>query len=59
MQRFTFPQQAQGLLEPFGLISNHFRPRRHLLTAQAYRAVLADRFRTWRVMTETAAAALA
>jgi putative transposase len=58
MQRFKSPRQVQQFLEPFALIGNDFRPRRHLLTAQDYRAVMAERFRAWRVATETAAAVL-
>jgi len=47
MRRFKSPQQAQRFLEPFGPIREHFCPRRHLLSAPAHRAILADRFATW------------
>jgi len=48
MQRFKFPAQAQrfpSCLEP---IRGHFCPRRHLLPAARYRAVLTARFAIWR-----------
>jgi len=32
---------------PFGIISSHFRPRRHLLTAERYREEMELRFETW------------
>jgi putative transposase len=52
MQRFKSPEQAQRFLEPIGVIGDHFRPRRHLLPADRYRAVMAERFRSWREVTE-------
>jgi putative transposase len=55
MRRFKSPGQAQRFLEPFGPISDHFCPRRHLLGAAAYRRVLAQRFLTWRAITSNAA----
>lgn len=42
MQRFKSPVQAQCFLEPFSAVFNHFRPRRHLLSASGYRAVMAE-----------------
>jgi putative transposase len=33
MQRFKSSEQAQRFLEPFSTVCNHFRPRRHRLTA--------------------------
>ena len=48
MQRFKSAYQAQSFLEPFSAVFNHFRPRRHLLTATCYRAVIDERFRAWR-----------
>lgn len=48
MQRFKSPRQAQSFLEPFSAVCNHFRPRRHLLSASCYRAVMDERFHSWR-----------
>ena len=47
LQRFKSPRHAQGFLELFGQIGNHFRPRRHLLTAAQYRQIRGERFQTW------------
>jgi hypothetical protein len=33
LQRFKSAEHAQRFLVPFSAVSNHFRPRRHLLTA--------------------------
>src|SRR5690349_21263291 len=48
MQRFKSPDQAQGFLSAHSMIYGHFRPRRHLMSASAYRQVRAKAFRTWR-----------
>jgi putative transposase len=48
LQRFKSPAHAQRFLEPFSAVGNHFRPRRHLLPAQQYRQLRAERFRQWR-----------
>ena len=48
LQRFKSPEQAQRFLEPFSAVCNHFRPRRHLLTAEQYRRIRAERFGQWR-----------
>ena len=56
LQRFKSPAHAQQFLAPFGPISDHFRPRRHLLTAPAYYQLLRTRFATWREVTGVAAA---
>jgi putative transposase len=48
MQRFKSPEQAQRFLACFEPIRGHFCPRRHLLPAARYRAVLADRLKVWR-----------
>src|SRR5215467_8870201 len=37
LQRFKSAEHAPRFLGPFSAVSNHFRPRRHLLTASAYR----------------------
>jgi putative transposase len=54
LQRFKSPEQAQGFLEAFGQIGNHFRPRRHLLGAGQYRALMHERFQIWHEVTGTA-----
>jgi putative transposase len=51
MQRFKSPGHAQRFLSAYGPISQHFRPRRHLLPAGEYRRVMADRFEIWREVT--------
>ena len=48
LQRFTSPEHAQQILEPFSAVHNHFRPRRHRLSAGQYRQCRAERFRQWR-----------
>ncbi|ETW95413.1 MAG: transposase IS6 [Candidatus Entotheonella factor] len=57
MQGFKSPGHAQRFLSAFGPISQHFRPRRHLLSASAYRKEMADRFESWVEVTGTAWAA--
>ena len=47
MQRFKSPAQAQRFLTAFSSICNHFRVRRHLLTATEYRSLMQERFCTW------------
>ena len=47
MRRFKSAGHAQRFLSAFGIISNHFRPRRHLLTAERYREEMQMRFATW------------
>ena len=48
MQRFKSPPQAQRFLSSHGMIYGHFRPRRHLITADQYRRARAEAFRIWR-----------
>jgi putative transposase len=48
MGRFRCPTSAQRFLSAFARVCNLFRPRRHLLSASEYRAILRDRFTTWR-----------
>jgi len=48
MRRFKSAGQAQRFLSAFGIISSHFRPRRHLQTAERYREEMQMRFATWR-----------
>ena len=47
MKRFHTPGGAQRFLAVFSVLSPHFRPRRHRLTADDYRTEMADRFATW------------
>jgi putative transposase len=47
MRRFKSPGHAQRFLSAYGPIAQHFRPRRHLLPAPAYRQELRQRFHTW------------
>jgi putative transposase len=48
LQRFKSPEHAQRFLEPFSAVCNQFRPRRHRLSADQYREIMNDLFRTWR-----------
>ena len=48
LQRFKSPDHAQRFLEPFSAVQNHFRPRRHLLSADHYRQSRTERFQQWR-----------
>ena len=48
MQRFKSPAQAQRFLSAHGMIYGHFRPRRHLMAAEAYHRARAKAFRIWR-----------
>jgi putative transposase len=48
MQRFKSPEQAQRFLSAHGMIYGHFRPRRHLMSADQYRRARAKAFRIWR-----------
>jgi putative transposase len=47
MQRFKSPGQAQRFLAAYGPIAQHFRPRRHRLSASAYRQEMRQRFCSW------------
>ncbi len=51
MGRFKSPGHAQRFLAAYGPIASHFRPRRHRLTAEAYRETRHERFVTWRAVT--------
>jgi putative transposase len=48
MQRFKSSEQAQRFLSSHAMIYGHFRPRRHLMTADQYRRARAEAFRVWR-----------
>ncbi len=56
MRRFERPGHAQRCLAAYGPIASHCRPRRHLLTAAAYRQTRDQRFATWRAVTGLSAA---
>ncbi|MDP9379150.1 MAG: IS6 family transposase, partial [Chloroflexota bacterium] len=47
MQRFKSAGHAQRFLSAFGLIRDHFCPRRHLFQAREYRAERQRRFQVW------------
>ncbi len=44
MRRFKSLGHAQRFFAAYGPIASHFRPRRHRLTAVAYRQTRAERF---------------
>src|SRR5260370_26239885 len=44
MKRFASPGQAQRFLFAFGSIRQHFRPRRHLISAPQWRTEITNRF---------------
>ena len=48
MQQFKSPTQAQRFLSAHGMIYGHFRPRRHLMVAEAYRRARAKAFQIWK-----------
>ena len=48
MQRFKSPGQAQRFLSAHAMIYGHFRPRRHLMTADQHRRLRDEAFRIWR-----------
>ena len=57
MQRFKSAGHAQRFLAAYGPITLHFRPRRHRLSALAYRQEMRQRFQSWREITGLATAA--
>jgi hypothetical protein len=57
MTSFRTPGAAQRFLAVFSVISPHFRPRRHRLTADDYRTEMADRLATWNDITRSSQAA--
>jgi putative transposase len=57
MPGFTSPGHAQRLLSAYGPIAQHIRPRRHRLSASAYRQKMKPRFERWADVTDTARAA--
>ncbi len=48
MRRFRSAPSAQRFLDAFTRVGNLFRPRRHLLRADQYRATMRERLATWR-----------
>jgi putative transposase len=57
MQGFKSPGHAQRFLSAYGPIAQHFRPRRHRLSASAYRQEMQQRFHTWQELTTLLTAA--
>jgi putative transposase len=57
MQGFKSSGHAQRFLSAYGPIAQHFRPRRHLLPASAYRQAMRQRFHTWQELTNLHTAA--
>jgi putative transposase len=53
MQGFKSAGHAQRFLSAFGPIFQHFRPRRHLLSASEYRDEMRQRFESWAEITDT------
>lgn len=51
MRGFHSAGGAQRFLSAFSGICPHFRPRRHRLTADAYRSEMDIRFATWNEVT--------
>jgi len=48
MQRFKSPDRAQRFLSARAMIYGHFRPRRHLMSAERHRRARDKAFRIWR-----------
>jgi putative transposase len=57
MQGFKSPGHAQRFLSAYGPIAQHFRLRRHRLSASAYRQEMRRRFERWAEITSTKLAA--
>ena len=57
MQGFKSAGHAQRFLSAYGPIAQHFRPRRHLLSAADYRQEMRKRFESWAEVTDTERAA--
>jgi len=56
MKRFASPGQAQRFLFAFSSIRQHFRPRRHLMSAPEWRTEMTNRFAAWNQIITAAAA---
>jgi putative transposase len=57
MRGFKSPGHVQRFLSAHGPIAQHFRPRRHRVSASAYRQEMNQRFDTWRDITSLPIAA--
>jgi putative transposase len=57
MQGCKSAGHAQRFLAAYGPIAQHFRPRRHLLSASEYRREMRQRFESWTEITGTERAA--
>jgi putative transposase len=57
MQGFKSPGHAQRFLAAYGPIAQHFRPRRHRLSAPEYRQEMSQRCDSWRQITSLPTAA--
>src|SRR5262245_41032907 len=57
MQGFKSAGHAQRFLSASGPMAQHFRPRRHLLSAAEYRQEMKNRFESWAEITGTERAA--
>jgi putative transposase len=57
MQGVKSPGHVQRFLSAYGPIAQHFRPRRHLFSAPAYRQEMKQRFQIWAEITGTERAA--
>ena len=57
MQGFKSPGHAQRFLAAYGPIAQHFRLRRHRLSASAYRQEMSHQFERWAEITATERAA--
>lgn len=55
MQRFKSSEQALQFITPFGLIYEHFKPKRHLMKATEYRKIIDHRFKIWQDVTAVTA----
>ena len=51
MQGLKSAGHAQRFLSAYGPIAQHFRPRRHLLSASEYREEMGKRLQSWADMT--------
>ena len=51
MRRFKSAEHAQRFVEVHGVVTSHFRPRRHLLCAADYRRIRKQRFGVWNKVT--------
>jgi putative transposase len=57
MQGIKSPGHAQRFLSAYGPMAQHFRPRRHVFSASAYRQEMQNRFASWGEITGTERAA--